>query len=69
MCDKCRLPFKLDVMIIGVVTGLIIWLAVPLFLKGKFKKSRFEAVAMTCKIIGMAVVVWTVLKHIMQVFP
>lgn len=68
MYDKCRLPFKLYVMIIGVVTGLLIWLAVPLFLKGKFKKNQFQAITMVCKIIGIAIVVWTVLKQIIQVF-
>lgn len=68
MYEECRLPFKRHMMIIGVVTGLIIWLAIPLFLKGKFKKNQFQAITIICKIIGIAIIVWTVLKQIIQIF-
>lgn len=54
----------LETMIFPIVLGLIIWLAVPKMLQGTMKKSKREALTMVCKIIGIAIIVWTVVKHI-----
>jgi hypothetical protein len=57
-------PFKYKDMVISIVIGLIIWLAVPLFFKTKLKKHQYKAVSMVCKIIGIAIIVWTVINQI-----
>lgn len=51
-------------MIISIVIGLIIWLALPLFFKSKLKKGQYKAVSVICKIIGLALIVWTVINQI-----
>ncbi|MCF0235552.1 MAG: hypothetical protein HUK09_02350 [Bacteroidaceae bacterium] len=51
-------------MIIPIVIGLIIWLAVPLLLKGQLKKSSLKAATMVCKIIGLAIIIWTLIKQL-----
>lgn len=51
-------------MVISIVIGLIIWLAVPLFLKARLKKHQYKAASMICKIIGIAIIVWTVINQI-----
>lgn len=50
-------------MIILIIIGLIIWLAVPIYLKGKLKKNKYKAMVMTCKIIGIVIVVYGVLGY------
>ncbi len=54
-------------MIITVVIGLIIWFAVPLFFKDKYKKkkNKYKAIKMICQIVGIAIIIVSVVRYIM----
>lgn len=52
-------------MIIPIIFGLLVWLAVPLLFKGQLKKNRYKALAMACKIIGIAIILWTLLNQVL----
>lgn len=52
-------------MFISVAIGLIIWLALPIFFKGKLKKHQYKAVSMICKIIGLAIILCAVINQIL----
>lgn len=47
-----------------LIIGLIIWLALPIFFKGKLKKNNYKAMTMVCKIIGIVIVVWGMVEYI-----
>lgn len=51
-------------MIILIIIGLIIWLALPFFFKGKLKKNNYKAMATICKIIGIVIMVWSMVEYI-----
>jgi hypothetical protein len=52
-------------MIISLIIGLCIWFVVPILLDGHVKgKNNKKAVKMTCKIIGLVIIVWTVINYI-----
>lgn len=51
-------------MLLSIVIGLIIWLAVPKLFTGKMKKGSREALTMVCKIIGIAIIAWSVIRFI-----
>lgn len=55
-------------MVVGIVIGLIIWLAVPLFFDGKRgkKKKRSDGVQMICKIIGISIIVVSIIKYFLS---
>ena len=53
-------------MIFGIVIGLLVWFVVPILFENsgkKKKKKQQKAVAMTCRIIGINIIVVSVLKH------
>lgn len=54
-------------MILKIVIGLIIWLVIPLFFESKLrrKKGRKKAIAMLCKIIGIAIIIWAVIQQLL----
>lgn len=52
-------------MIVSIIVGLCIWLVVPILLEGRIKrKNNKKAIKMTCKIIGIAIIGWTLFNHI-----
>lgn len=55
-------------MVVGIVIGLIIWLAVPLFFEGKRgkRKKKSDGIQMICKIIGIAIIVVSIVKHFLS---
>lgn len=56
-------------MILSIIIGLVIWLALPLFLTGLVKKKNdkrgFERL---CMIVGLAIIVIAVIKYIIGLF-
>ena len=56
-------------MIFDIVLGFIIWLVLPLVVQGWLKQANLrKAVAMLCKIIGIAVIVIAVWDEIKTLF-
>lgn len=54
-------------MIITIIIGLCIWFVVPILLQSRIKKkNNKKALRMLCRILGAVIIVWTLLKFIMQ---
>jgi len=53
-------------MIVTIIIGLLIWFAVPLLFQGKFKKNQRRALNMTCHIVGIAIVVYAVVRYLLM---
>jgi hypothetical protein len=51
-------------MVLGVVFGLLVWFALPLFFEEFLKKKKYiKTLRMCCKICGIAIVVMTIVKY------
>ena len=54
-------------MIIGIIIGLLIWFVVPMFLtdgkRRKRKKRKQQMIELTCKIIGLVIIVFSLVRH------
>lgn len=54
-------------MIISVILGLCIWLVVPILTENQIKKkNNRKATKMFCRIIGMVIIAWALLNHIIN---
>lgn len=55
--------------VITIIIGLIIWFVVPILANDKIrKKSHKKAIAMLCRIVGIAVIVVSVTNYIFSIF-
>lgn len=53
-------------MLLTIIIGLAIWIALPQFLNSRIKnKSDRKAVAVLCKIVGIAICVYGIYNHIL----
>ena len=54
-------------MIIGIIIGLLIWFVVPMFFtdgkRRKRKKRKQQMIELTCKIIGIVIIAFSVIRH------
>ena len=51
-------------MILLIIIGLCIWFVVPILLNGHVKgKNNKKALKMTCKIIGVVIIVWAIVNY------
>lgn len=54
-------------MIIGIIIGLLIWFVVPMFFtdgkRRKRKKRNQQMIELTCKIIGLVIIVFSLVRH------
>ncbi len=54
-------------MIIGIIIGLLIWFVVPMFFtdgkRRKRKKRKQQMIELTCKIIGLVIIVFSLARH------
>lgn len=54
-------------MIIGIIIGLQIWFVVPMFFtdgkRRKRKKRKQQMIELTCKIIGLVIIVFSLVRH------
>lgn len=54
-------------MIIGIIIGLLIWVVVPMFFtdgkRRKRKKRKQQMIELTCKIIGLVIIVFSLVRH------
>lgn len=54
-------------MIIGIIIGLLIWFVVPMFFtdgkRCKRKKRKQQMIELTCKIIGLVIIVFSLVRH------
>lgn len=54
-------------MIIGIIIGLLIWFVVPMFFadgkRRKRKKRKQQMIELTCKIIGLVIIVFSLVRH------
>ena len=54
-------------MIIGIIIGLLIWFVVPMFFtdgkRRKRKKRKQQTIELTCKIIGLVIIVFSLVRH------
>lgn len=54
-------------MIIGIIIGLLIWFVVPKFFtdgkRRKRKKRKQQMIELTCKIIGLVIIVFSLVRH------
>lgn len=54
-------------MIIGIIIGLLIWFVVPMFFtdgkRRKQKKRKQQMIELTCKIIGLVIIVFSLVRH------
>ena len=54
-------------MIIGIIRGLLIWFVVPMFFpdgkRRKRKKRKQQMIELTCKIIGLVIIVFSLVRH------
>ena len=54
-------------MIIGIIIGLLIWFVVPTFFtdgkRRKRKKRKQQMIELTCKIIGLVIIVFSLVRH------
>lgn len=54
-------------MILSIVIGLLVWLVVPLcFNGGRKHRRRDRAIALTCRIIGLAIIVATLVRYVID---
>lgn len=55
--------------IISIIIGLIIWLVIPILTNDMLKKTAHKrAVAMLCKIVGVAIIFITIINYISTLF-
>jgi uncharacterized BrkB/YihY/UPF0761 family membrane protein len=55
--------------LIPIIIGLIIWLVIPILTNDFVKKKAIKkAIAMTCRIIGIAIIVITVINYLAALF-
>ena len=55
-------------MIIGIIIGLLIWFVVPMFFsdrkrRKRKKKKKQQMIELTCKIIGIVIIAFSVIRH------
>ena len=54
-------------MIIGIIIGLLIWFVVPMFFtdgkRRKRTKRKQQMIELTCKIIGLVIIVFSLVRH------
>lgn len=54
-------------MIIEIIIGLLIWFVVPMFFtdgkRRKRKKRKQQMIELTCKIIGLVIIVFSLVRH------
>ena len=54
-------------MIITVIIGLCIWFVIPILLEGKIKKKKNKnALKMLCRIVGVVIIIWAFLNHVIN---
>ena len=54
-------------MLISIIIGLCVWLVLPILLNGHVKKKKSKkAISLTCAIIGIAVIVWSVFRYVVN---
>ena len=52
-------------MAISIIVGLCVWLVLPIMFGGRFrKKKNKKAFAMFCKIVGIVVIAFGIINHI-----
>lgn len=57
--------YNQEIMFISIILGLAIWIALPQFLNSRIKnKSDRKAVAVLCKIVGIAISVYGIFNYI-----
>ncbi len=55
-------------MIITIILALCIWFVLPILLSSVIKGSNNRrALAMTCRIIGIVIIIWTIAKAIIAI--
>ena len=56
--------------IIAIIIGLVIWFVVPILTNDALKKKAYKkAVAMLCRIIGIAIIAVSVINYVISLFP
>lgn len=54
-------------MIIGIIIGLLIWFVVPMFFaegkRRKRKSKKTQMIELTCKIIGIVIIAYSVISR------
>lgn len=59
-------------MIIGIIIGLLIWFVVPMFFtdgkRRKRKKRKQQMIELTCKIIGLVIIVFSLVRHFLYLY-
>lgn len=55
--------------IVPIIIGLVIWLVVPILTNGAIKKkAQKKAVAMLCRIVGIAIIAVSIINYISSFF-
>lgn len=56
--------------IIAIIIGLVIWFVVPILTNDALKKKAHKkAVAVLCRIIGIAIIAVSVINYVISLFP
>lgn len=69
LANKASSPISLYSMsIIPIIIGLVIWLVVPILTNDSVKKkSHKKAIAMLCRIVGIAIIIISVANYLINV--
>lgn len=55
--------------IISIIIGLVIWLVIPILTNDSIKKkSHRKAIAMLCRIVGIAIIIISVANYLISLF-
>lgn len=55
--------------VISIIIGLVIWLVIPILTNDSIKKkSQRKAIAMLCRIVGIAIVIISVANYLISLF-
>lgn len=68
--DKASSPISFHSMnIITIIIGLVIWLVIPILTNDALKKkAQRKAVAMLCRIVGIAIIIISVVNYLSSLF-
>ena len=54
-------------MLISIIIGLCVWLVLPILLNGSVKRKKSKkAISLTCAIIGLAIIVWSAFRYVVN---
>lgn len=55
--------------VVSIIIGLVIWLVIPILTNGSIKKkSHRKAIAMLCRIVGIAIIIISVANYLISLF-